>query len=262
MPTSGLEVALATRFRYAGMLEDVDRAVEVGEEAVEATPRPPQLPVQPGGRPSAAVPGAPGGWRTWTGPLSSPTRRWGSPAGPRRSLCQLPVQPGDRPVYPVPGAPGGWRTWTGPSLSNSGCGAEPHPRSHAEPGHVPLDSGSSLIGGSTAPRCWKTWTCRSRAGGGAGHPPGQADRAGLLNNLGNVLRTRFERTGRVEDLDRAVEVGEEAVDATPRVNRASRKPVRPRGDPGAPVRSHPEAGGPRPGAGGVPGGVGSGVSPS
>ena len=36
-----------------------------------------------------------------------------------------------------------------------------------------------------------------------------------LSNLGGALQVRFGRTGAVEDLDRAIDVGRQAVDATP-----------------------------------------------
>ncbi len=36
-----------------------------------------------------------------------------------------------------------------------------------------------------------------------------------LSNLGRALRTRFERTGQLADLDQAITVGREAIDATP-----------------------------------------------
>ncbi|KAK4097643.1 hypothetical protein N658DRAFT_269779 [Parathielavia hyrcaniae] len=46
-------------------------------------------------------------------------------------------------------------------------------------------------------------------------PQDHPDRAALLNNLGNCLGTRFERTGSMDDLNRAVDVADKAVDATP-----------------------------------------------
>jgi hypothetical protein len=46
-------------------------------------------------------------------------------------------------------------------------------------------------------------------------PPGSPDRPGILNNLGAGLRDRYERTGRLEDLEEAIRVFREAVEATP-----------------------------------------------
>jgi hypothetical protein len=46
-------------------------------------------------------------------------------------------------------------------------------------------------------------------------PLSHPDRPGRLTNLGNWLGTRFEQTGLVEDLNRAVEVSDEAVTAIP-----------------------------------------------
>lgn len=37
----------------------------------------------------------------------------------------------------------------------------------------------------------------------------------MLSNLGNALRARYERTGVVDDLDRAIELFKQAVDAAP-----------------------------------------------
>ena len=36
-----------------------------------------------------------------------------------------------------------------------------------------------------------------------------------LNNLGNALQSRFERTGSMDDLDRAITTNEQAVASTP-----------------------------------------------
>src|SRR5207248_692643 len=44
-----------------------------------------------------------------------------------------------------------------------------------------------------------------------GHP----DRAALLNNLGSWLGRRFERTGAIDDLNRAIEVTDMAIQNTP-----------------------------------------------
>ncbi|KJZ72809.1 hypothetical protein HIM_07753 [Hirsutella minnesotensis 3608] len=49
----------------------------------------------------------------------------------------------------------------------------------------------------------------------AATPQGHPDRPGRLNNLGNRLGSRFERTGSMDDLSLAVEVADMAVAATP-----------------------------------------------
>ena len=41
------------------------------------------------------------------------------------------------------------------------------------------------------------------------------DRVMYLNNLGNVLQSRFERTGSMDDLNRAITTNEQAVESTP-----------------------------------------------
>ncbi|RYP53061.1 hypothetical protein DL770_011005 [Monosporascus sp. CRB-9-2] len=46
-------------------------------------------------------------------------------------------------------------------------------------------------------------------------PQDHPDRAGRLNNLGNQLGRRFERTGSMDDLNRAIDVADMAIDATP-----------------------------------------------
>jgi tetratricopeptide (TPR) repeat protein/CHAT domain-containing protein len=46
-------------------------------------------------------------------------------------------------------------------------------------------------------------------------PLDHPDRAGQLSNLGNRLAKRFERTGAMDDLNRAVEVANQAMNATP-----------------------------------------------
>jgi tetratricopeptide (TPR) repeat protein len=46
-------------------------------------------------------------------------------------------------------------------------------------------------------------------------PPNHSTRAGRLNNLGNRLSDRYERTGNADDLDAAISKAEEAVAATP-----------------------------------------------
>ncbi|KMP08955.1 hypothetical protein CIHG_07123 [Coccidioides immitis H538.4] len=45
--------------------------------------------------------------------------------------------------------------------------------------------------------------------------PTDPDRAGHLSSLGKQLGRRFERTGSMEDLNRAVDVADMAVKATP-----------------------------------------------
>ena len=45
-------------------------------------------------------------------------------------------------------------------------------------------------------------------------PPGSPNRPGFLNNLGGGLFRRYERTGRLEDLEEAIRVYREAVEAT------------------------------------------------
>ncbi|KAF2174672.1 hypothetical protein K469DRAFT_756644 [Zopfia rhizophila CBS 207.26] len=47
-------------------------------------------------------------------------------------------------------------------------------------------------------------------------PQDHPDKAGRLNNLGDLLRIRFKRMGLIDDLNRAVEVAHMAVDATSR----------------------------------------------
>ncbi|RYP55467.1 hypothetical protein DL770_010905 [Monosporascus sp. CRB-9-2] len=46
-------------------------------------------------------------------------------------------------------------------------------------------------------------------------PQDHPDRAGWLNNLGNLLSKRFKQTGSIADLNRADDVANMAVDATP-----------------------------------------------
>ncbi|MFC8661962.1 CHAT domain-containing protein, partial [Streptomyces sp. NPDC057199] len=46
-------------------------------------------------------------------------------------------------------------------------------------------------------------------------PTDHPDRAGRLSNLGLALRTRFERSGAVADLDAAIDAGHQAVEITP-----------------------------------------------
>ena len=49
----------------------------------------------------------------------------------------------------------------------------------------------------------------------AATPAGSPDLPGYLNNLGAGLRTRFGRTGRLEELEEAIKVSQAAVAATP-----------------------------------------------
>jgi hypothetical protein len=42
-----------------------------------------------------------------------------------------------------------------------------------------------------------------------------ADLAGRLNNLGNMFESRFERTGKIEDLKELIRITQQAVDITP-----------------------------------------------
>src|SRR5947199_10372277 len=44
------------------------------------------------------------------------------------------------------------------------------------------------------------------------------DRAGRLNNLGNKLGRRYERTGEMQDLEEAIQVARLAVESTPEDN--------------------------------------------
>ncbi|KAH8661816.1 hypothetical protein BGZ61DRAFT_316863, partial [Ilyonectria robusta] len=46
-------------------------------------------------------------------------------------------------------------------------------------------------------------------------PPCHSDRAGRLNNAGTRLGYRYSRTGAMADLDEAIRLGREAIDATP-----------------------------------------------
>jgi tetratricopeptide (TPR) repeat protein len=46
-------------------------------------------------------------------------------------------------------------------------------------------------------------------------PQDYPDLAGWLNNLGNMLGSRFERTGRMEDLKEAIRKAQQAVEFTP-----------------------------------------------
>ncbi|XTI93403.1 TPR-like protein [Cenococcum geophilum] len=47
-------------------------------------------------------------------------------------------------------------------------------------------------------------------------PKDHPDLAGRLNNLGNKLKSRYERTGKIEDLEEAILVARQAVDVTPK----------------------------------------------
>ena len=49
----------------------------------------------------------------------------------------------------------------------------------------------------------------------ASTPDDHPDRAMYLNNLGIALQSRFERTGSMDDLDRAITTNEQAVASTP-----------------------------------------------
>ena len=71
--------------------------------------------------------------------------------------------------------------------------------------------------GSSGPGRRTIWTARSRRTSRRWPPPPQdhPDRAIYLSNLGTALHDRFERTGTLDDLDRAIETGEQAVAATP-----------------------------------------------
>lgn len=46
-------------------------------------------------------------------------------------------------------------------------------------------------------------------------PPDHPDRAAQLGDFSDILSRRFEQTGRMDDLNRAIEVGSMAVEATP-----------------------------------------------
>ncbi|KAF2179746.1 hypothetical protein K469DRAFT_520693, partial [Zopfia rhizophila CBS 207.26] len=46
-------------------------------------------------------------------------------------------------------------------------------------------------------------------------PQDHPDRAACLNNVGNWLGTRFDRTGSMDGFNRAVEVADMAVEVTP-----------------------------------------------
>ena len=46
-------------------------------------------------------------------------------------------------------------------------------------------------------------------------PVDHPDHATCLNNLGIALRKRFERTGSMEDLDRAITTSEQAMESIP-----------------------------------------------
>jgi hypothetical protein len=47
-----------------------------------------------------------------------------------------------------------------------------------------------------------------------GTPQGHPDLAGRLNNLGIMLERRFEKTGRIEDLEEAIRKAQQTVKVT------------------------------------------------
>ena len=144
------------------------------------------------------------------------------------------IPPRDGPAAQVRAHRDARRIWTGPSMSSRGGGR--HPADHP--------------GGTFSPALWapgcpvrahpdrqRTWTGRSRlARGGGRHPRGHPNRAGYLSGLGTALSTRFERTGMIGDLDRAIIVTQRAVDVTPRVNRSEPDTCPASGRPVYPVR--------------------------
>ena len=69
-----------------------------------------------------------------------------------------------------------------------------------------MPSSALCTAGSCTRGEWKTWTSRSElARQAAGFfPEDHPDRAGYLSNVGLSLYRRFERTGRIEDLDEAL----------------------------------------------------------
>jgi len=46
-------------------------------------------------------------------------------------------------------------------------------------------------------------------------PKDHPDLAAWLNNLGNKLESRYERTGKIEDPEESIQVARQAVDVTP-----------------------------------------------
>ena len=46
-------------------------------------------------------------------------------------------------------------------------------------------------------------------------PADHPDRAAWLNNLGNKLESRYERTGEMKDLEEAIQTARQAVESTP-----------------------------------------------
>ena len=78
-------------------------------------------------------------------------------------------------------------------------------------------------------------------------PAGHPDRPRMLSSLGNALETRFERTGQQADLDQAITRLSEAVDTAPAGHPARPRCCPPSGTRCGPVRAHRAAGGPGPG---------------
>ena len=217
---SNLGIALRTRFERTGAQADLDAAIRPARPRWR--PPPPTTPTGPCTCPTSGSrcgPGssAPGRRRTWTPAIEA--HRAAVAGHPRRPPRpgRAPVQPGDRAADPVRAHRGSRPTWT-PAIEAGQAAVEATPADHPDRAAVPVQ-----------PRERAADPVRAHRGAGG---PGRSDR-GLprprwrppppatptgpryLSNLGIALRTRFERTGALADLDAGDRGRPGAVDATP-----------------------------------------------
>ena len=234
---SNLGTALLARFERTGQLADLDQALTVSREAVDATP--------------AGHPDRPRHLSNLGTALLARFERTGQQADLDQAITRFSeaagATPADHPDRPAHlsnlgaalrtrfGAPGSRRTWTRPSPVSEAAGATPadHPD---RPGCCPTS------GRAAGP----VRTHRAAGGPGPGHHrlrgrrrhPGRPPHA-VLSNLGTALLARFGRTGQQADLDQAITTSREAVDATP-----AGHPAGPRTCPTSGPRCWPGSGAP------------------
>ena len=215
---SNLALALRARFERTGALADLDEAVSIAQEAVNATP--------------AAHPDRPGWLSNLGNALQSRFKRTGAPADLDASITAkreaLNTTPDDHPDRVI------WQSNLGNALRSrfERTGALADLDEAIAVGSAAVDATPadhpdraiwlSNLGNALQARFEQTGALADldeaiSAGRAAvdATPAGHSDRAAMLSNLGAALETRFERTGALADANDAAATHRAAVDATP-----------------------------------------------
>jgi tetratricopeptide (TPR) repeat protein len=213
-----LAISLQARFRRAGALRDLDRAITLGEQVVDATP--PEHRDRPEFLSILAV------------ALATRFERTGALGDLDRAITlgqevieATPVDHRDRPGYLTILANAlRVRFQRTGALTDLDWAIT---LGHDAIGVAPADQEirptilTNLVAALIA-RYWRTGALADlnqaiAVGQDAvdATPSHHRDRAGCLSNLANALRERYRSTGALGDLDRSIALGQDAVDATP-----------------------------------------------